>query len=273
MLVALLAGGLVVAVAVAVWLVRLAVPARPARGVRAVTRHKEEVLRQVHAEGLAARRRIRYASRHGVPGQSAGHARARRPGRWLLAAGVPATVAAITAVLVVYAPHAPTASTPTPSRLAMVNRAVQAAQVGDCVNFTGDVLQSAAPADPGLVPCSGPVATFRVVWLGAAQRADPCPARFFNPKWWSDGAGKVACTVRIYHAGQCMAGPRTKDGGVTWYYNAVVPCSLPPGPGYAYVVRVLAIVVAGSGRCPYGSYVQRGSDDDAQTLICVGLVT
>ena len=208
-----------------------------------------------------------------MPGQPAGRTRAQRRGRWLLVVGVLATVAAITVVLVVHARHAPVPRTPASSRLAMVNRAVQAAQVGDCVNFTGDVVQSAAPADPALVQCSDLDATFKVVWLGAAQRADPCPAQFFNPKWWSDGAGKVACTVRVYHTGQCMAGPRTKDRRVTWYYNAVVPCSLPPGPGYAYVVKVLGIVAAGSGRCPYGSYVQRGSGDDAQTLICVGLVT
>jgi hypothetical protein len=289
MVLALIAGGLLVALAVVAWLVRMALPSRSAAHVRTVNRQKRDVLREIHAEGLATRERIRDASRNGPPGQRAGQRRAghagrsrsrppgigqpRRSARWPLVVGALLIVAAgITAVALVRAPRAAIARPAAPSRLDMLRRTIQAAQVGECVNFTGDVAQSSAPADPGIVQCAYPAATFKVVWLGPSRREDPCPAQFLNPKWWSDGAGKVACMIRIYHVGQCMAGPPTKDGRVTWYYNAVVPCSLPPGPGYAYVVRVLGIVAAGSGRCPAGSYVQRGPDDDLGISICIGLL-
>lgn len=258
------------------YLVALAVWGRQAtRGRRAILRKRDRVLREVHEQGRATRERIRLAS-HQLTFDGLDHvAELRRPQRRRRRTHVFVSLAALAAALltVTFAIGRlyKSSSDEVPRHHNFPRITVDSLRVGDCISFLGGI-RTVMPADLQIVSCHAHSATFKIVWQGHSRKRHPCPTRYRNPQRWSSPSGITACMTRIYHVGQCMLGARDRTNKVTWYNNAVVPCSKTPTRTDPYVVRIIKLIIHDHGSCPYYSYVELVRDSGSSRFLCVRLV-
>jgi len=235
----------------------------------AIDRRKRKALLKVRAEGRAARERILSVTHEqtgvGMPFRARKGRPATHKARFIIPAFLLVAIPVAVIVPKVWLVHATT-----PRGDHMYNRNVDP-RVGDCVDYAAQTAKARAPRHPHIVGCAHRDATFRIVWLGHSTAANPCPTRYSNTQRWSHKSEITACLTRVYHAGQCMRGPKNKPHRVTWYNNAVVKCSWPVTRQDPYLVRITKIVNDGDAGCPPRRYVEPEPGSHGEFFLCVRL--